>query len=99
MRRVLTPLLLTALFASGCASWTRGHAQAAAEGALVGLNDEGALLAAQLSRPEVRAAAQALAEAVALGATSALTDPERGLGPRRAPRGGQAGRRRARPLR
>ena len=77
MRRVLTPLLLTVLFAPGCASWTRGHAQAAAEGALVGLNNEGALLAAQLSRPEVRAAAQALAEAVALGATSALTDPER----------------------
>ena len=77
MRLGLLPLVVLALTAQGCVSWTRGHAQAAAEGALVGLNDEGALLAAQLSRPEVSAAIQRLAEAVALGATSSLTDPER----------------------
>ena len=77
MRRALIAFVFSALVAQGCVSWTRGHAQAVAEGALVGLNDEGALLAAQLSRPEVRAAIQDLAEAVALGATATLSDPER----------------------
>lgn len=75
--RLPVAFALLLLTTPGCVSWTRGHAQAAAEGALVGLDAEGARLAAQLARPEVQEAVQRLAEAVATAATAGLSDPER----------------------